>query len=74
MKNIQKIEKKIIETSNRNYADITAFGKKILIAGDSHLKKIKRNKLSNSFRKAKCIMKSFSGAKIQDLQHYVISH
>ena len=63
--------KKIIETGNRNYADITAFGKKILIAGDSHLKKIKRN---NSFRKAKCIMKSFSGAKMQDLQHYVTSH
>ena len=66
--------KKIIETGNRNYADITAFGKKILIAGDSHLRKIKRNKLSNSFRKAKCIMKSFSGAKMQDLQHYVTSH
>ena len=44
---------------------MTAFGKE-LIVGDSHLKKIKRNKLNNSFSNAKCIMKSFSGPKIQD--------
>ena len=46
-------------------------GKKILIVGDSNLKKIKGIKLNNSFSKAKCITKSFSGAKIQDLKHYV---
>ena len=46
-------------------------GKKILIVGDSNLKKIKGNKLNNSFSKVKCITKSFSGAKIQDLKHYV---
>ena len=45
------------------------FGKKKLIVGDSHLNNIKRNKLNNSFSKAKCIMKSFSGTKIQDLKH-----
>ena len=48
-------------------------GKKILIVGDSRLKKIKGNKQNNSFSKAKCIMKSFSGAKIQDLK-YVTPH
>ena len=44
--------------------------KKKLIIGDSHLKKIKRNKLNSSFRKTKCVIKSFSGAKVQDLEHY----
>ena len=41
----------------------------MLIIRDSHVKKTKRNKLQNSFRKAKCIVKSFSRAKIQDLEH-----
>ena len=48
-------------------------GKK-LIVGDSHLQKIKRNKLNNSFREAICIKRAFSGAKIQDLEHYVKTH
>ena len=48
--------------------------RKKLIVGDSHLKKIKRNKLHNLFRKAKCVMESFSGARIQDLEHYVTPH
>ena len=42
-------------------------GKKILIVRESHLKKTEGNKLNNSFSQAKCIMESFSGAKIQDL-------
>ena len=46
----------------------------MLIIGDSHLKKTKRNKLHNSFRKAKCIVKSFSRGKIQDLEHYATTH
>ena len=49
-------------------------GVKILIVGDSHSKKIKRNKLNNSFSKAKCIMKLVSGAKIQDVERYVTPH
>ena len=48
-------------------------GKK-LIVGDSHLKRIKRNKLNNSSKKAKCVIKSFTGVKIQDLEHYVTPH
>lgn len=46
----------------------------MLIIGDSHLKKTKRNKLHNSFRKAKCIVKSFSRGNIQDLEHYATTH
>ena len=66
MINIEKKEK--ILPVNRSYANITAFGKKILIVGDSHPKKIKRNQLNNFFSKAKCIMKLASGEKIQDLK------
>ena len=47
---------------------------KILIVGDSLSKKIKRNKLNNSFSKTKCIMKLVSGTKIQDLKYYVTPH
>ena len=43
----------------------------MLFVGDSHLS---RNKLNNYFRKAKYVMKSFSGTKIQDLQNYVPPH
>ena len=49
-------------------------GVKILIVGDSHSKKIKRNKLNNSFSEAKCIMKLVSGARIQGSKHYVTPH
>ena len=72
MINIKKKEKRL--PVNRSYPDITAFGKKTLIVGDSNSKKIKTNKLNNSFNKAKCIMKLVSGAKIQDLKHHVTSH
>ena len=68
------IEKKKRLPVNRSYANITAFGEKNLIVEDGHSKKIKRNKLNNSFSKAKCIMKLVSGAKIQDIERYVISH
>ena len=45
LQNDKYIEKsKKIVPVNRNFAETTAFGKKILIVGDSHLKKMKRNK------------------------------
>ena len=46
----------------------------MLIIGDSHLNKIKKDKRNNSFSKAKCIIKSFIGAKIQDLKHSLTPH
>ena len=46
--------------------------KKVLFLGDSHLRRINKNRLNNSFKNAKCVIKSFSGAKIDDLQHYAI--
>ena len=49
-------------------------GKKMLIVGNIHLKKFKKNKLNHSFRRSKCIMKSFSRVKIKDLEHNVTAH
>ena len=73
MQNVKHVAKrKNILPVKRYYPVITAFRKKVLIVGD--FKKIKGNKLNNSFSKAKYIMKSFSGAKIQDLKHYVTPH
>ena len=58
----------------RTYADTTKFDKIILITGESHLKRIKRNKLKNSFKNEKCIMKAFGGAQIEELEHYITPH
>ena len=46
--------------------------KKILVIGDSHVNRINRRKLNYSFKKAQCVVKPFSGAKIEDLEHYII--
>ena len=70
----QPFKKKQIRSGMRTYADSTKFGKKILITGDSHLKRIKRNKLKNSFKNTKCIMKTFGGAKTEELEHYKTPH
>ena len=38
------------------------------------MKRIQRNKLSKSFQKdsARCVLKPFGGAKVEDLEHYII--
>ena len=74
LQNDEHIEKRKIVPANRNYAEINAFGEKVLIIEDSHLNKIKKDKLNNSFSKAKCIIKPFSGAKLQDLKHSLTPH
>ena len=69
-KDIQK--RKAVIPGQRTYAETTSYGKKVLFLGDSHLRRINKNRLNNSFKNAKCVIKSFSGAKIDDLQHYSI--
>ena len=63
-KDIQK--RKAVIPGQRTYAETTSYGKK------DHLTRINKNRLNNSFKNAKCVIKSFSGAKIDDLQHYAI--
>ena len=48
--------------------------KNIFVVGDSHIKRINRKRFNNSFEKAKSFIKSFPGAKIQELEHSVIPH
>ena len=50
------------------------FGKKVFVIGDSHLKRINRRKFNNSFKNDKSFIKSFPGAKVEELQHYVTPH
>ena len=42
---------------NKTYASVTKYGKKIVVIGDSHLKRIKRNLFKNSFDNAKSFIK-----------------
>ena len=70
----QSVKRKPVRPGMRTYADTAIFGKKVLIIGDSHLKRINRNKLKSSFKNAKCIMKAFGGAKIEELNHYITPH
>lgn len=69
-RDIQK--RKAVIPGQRTYAEVTSYGKKVLFVGDSHLRRINKKRLNYSFENAKCVIKSFSGAKIQDLQHYII--
>ena len=45
---------------------------KILITGDSHIRRVERNKLQNSFNNAKSFVRYFSGDKTENLHHYII--
>lgn len=60
-----------IVPGNRTYASTTKYGKKIMVVGDSHIKRIKRNLFNDSFDNAKSYIKSFSGAKIDDMKYYI---
>ena len=40
--------------------------------GDNHIRRVKRDKLQNSFDNVKSFVRYFSGAKMQDLRHYII--
>ena len=56
----------------RSYASATKYGKKVMVVGDSHVKRIRRNLFNNSFENARSYLKSFSGAKTEDMKHYII--
>ena len=46
----------------------------MFVVGDSHIKGFNRKRFNNSFEKAKSFIKSFPGAKIQELGHYLVPH
>ena len=57
---------------NKTYSSARKYAKKIVVIGDSHLKRIKRNLFNNSFDNAKSFIKPFGGAKTEHMKHYVI--
>ena len=72
LQNQKEVTRKKVVPGNRSYAETSTYGRKILFIGDSHINRINKNRLNQSFQKAKCIVKPFSGAKIEDLTHYII--
>ena len=74
IENQPETPRKKIVPGNHSYASTTDYGKKIFVVGDSHIKRINRKRFNNSFEKAKSFIKSFPGAKIQELRYHVAPH
>ena len=60
-----------IVPGNCSYTSTTDYGENVW---DSHTERINRKRFSNLFEKAKFFIKSFPGAKIQNLEHYVVPY
>ena len=56
---------------NSNYASISENGRKILVVGDSHVKRI-RIDFNKELRNGKAYFRSFSSATSKQLDHYII--
>ena len=57
---------------NSNCASISKNGHKILVVGDSHVKRIRRIDFNKKLRNGKAYFRSFSGATSKQLDHYII--
>ena len=57
---------------NSNYASIPKNGRKILVVGDSHIKRIRRIDFNKELRNDKAYFRSFSGATSKQLDHCII--
>ena len=55
-----------------NYASISKNGRKILVVGDNHVKRIRRSILTTNLEMAKLYFRSFSGATSKQLDHFII--
>ena len=74
IQNQREIPRKQVVPGVRSYASVAEYGKKVFLIGDSHLKRINRRKFNNSFKNGRSFIKSFPGAKVEELQHYVTPH
>ena len=68
----QQLQKSKVVPGNNTYAGTLREGRKILMIGDSHIRRVKRDKLQNLFDNVKFFVRYFSGAKTEDLRHYII--
>ena len=48
--------------------------KKLLVCGDSHVKRLSKLLLSNSLKKSHAVLKNFDGAHIKRLSHHILSY
>ena len=56
---------------NWSYASATKYGKKAIVIGDSHLRRINRKLFNDSLPYCKGNIKYFSGTKSVELEHYI---
>ena len=59
-------------SDNSNYASISKNGRKNLIVGDSHVKRIRRINFNKELRHGKAYFCFFSGATSKQLDQYII--
>ena len=64
------MQKPKVVTRSNTYAARLREGKKNLILGDSHIIRVKKDKLKNEFDNAKSFVRYFSGTIMQNLHHY----
>ena len=57
---------------NSTYSGITKHGRKICVAGGSHIKRIKQNDFNKEHRYGKAFFRSFSRANSKQLRHYIM--
>ena len=68
----QQLQKSKVVPGSKTYAGTLREGEKILVKNDSRIRRVKREKLQNSFDNVKSFVRYFSGAKTEDLHHYII--
>ena len=61
-----------IVPGNSDYASVIKNGRKVLVVGDSHIKRIRRNDFNKELKNGKAIFQSFSGADTKQLDHYIL--
>ena len=61
-----------IVPGNSDYASVIKNGRKVLVVGDSHIKRIRRNDFNKELKNGKAIFRSFSGANTRQLDHYIL--
>ena len=66
----QLLKSKVVPGNNPNTGTLSK--DKILMIVDSHIRRVKRDYLQNSFDNAKSFIRYFGGAKMEGLRHYII--
>ena len=56
---------------NSDCASIIKNGRLVLVVGDNHVKRIRRNDFNKELKNSKAIFRSFSGAKTKQFDHYI---